>query len=139
MCREPASVLGVNEMEQSILYLDDDMSCLRVFQETFNKDYEVRIATTPAEAHALLSARPADIVVSDQLMPEIKGTEFLRQVAALYPASYRVLLTGGVGVGNVVREVGTGIVHLFVPKPWTEQSIRQMLERAGIRRNGFEL
>ena len=126
-------------MEQSILYLDDDASCLLVFQETFKKDYEVRTATTPAEAHALLSARPADIVISDQLMPEIKGTEFLRQVAARYPASYRILLTGGVGVGNVVTEVGTGIVHLFVPKPWTEQSMRQMLERAGIRRDGFAL
>jgi DNA-binding NtrC family response regulator len=121
-------------MKRSILYLDDDLSCLRIFQETFANDYEVRIATTPAEAHRLLVARPADIVISDQLMPEIKGTEFLRQVAAVYPASYRVLLTGGVTVGNVVYEVGKGIVHLFVPKPWTEQSIRQMLERANIRR-----
>lgn len=120
-------------MKRSILYLDDDIACLRVFQETFGNDYEVRIATTPAEAHRLLVVRPADIVISDQLMPELKGTEFLRQVAAVYPDSYRVLLTGGVTVGNVVYEVGTGIVHLFVPKPWTEQSIRQMLERSGIR------
>jgi DNA-binding NtrC family response regulator len=121
-------------MKRSIIYLDDDISCLRIFQETFGDDYEVRIATTPTEAHVLLFARPADIVISDQLMPEIKGTEFLRQVAAQYPASYRVLLTGGVVVGNVVHEVGMGIVHLFVPKPWTEQSIRQMLERASIHR-----
>lgn len=131
---ELGSVLRENKMKRSILYLDDDISCLRVFQETFNKDYEVRIATTPTEARLLLSARPADIIISDQVMPEIKGTEFLRQVAAKYPASYRVLLTGGVGVGNVVHEVGMGIIHLFVPKPWTEQSIRQMLERAVISR-----
>lgn len=116
-------------MKRSILYLDDEGACLSLFQAMFGEDYDVCTATTPDEARRRLAERPADIVISDQLMPEITGVEFLQEVAANYPASYRVLLTGGVTVGGVLHEVGSGLIHLFVAKPWTEQGMRQMLER----------
>ncbi len=119
-------------MKLSILYLDDEAQCLNVFQETFKIDYDVRTATTSTEAHILLSERPAEIVISDQYMPEISGTEFLRAVAEKHPESCRVLLTGNTLVGTVMREIADGIVHLFVTKPWTEQSMAQALERASL-------
>src|SRR2546423_10503171 len=103
-------------MKRSILYLDDDAACLKIFQETFGKDYDVRTAISEREAHLMLMERPAEIIISDQVMPEIEGTEFLRGIAAKYPSSYRVLLTGGVMLGNVVHEVCAGIVQLFVAK-----------------------
>lgn len=117
-------------MKRTILYLDDDVACLSLFQHTFGEAYDVRTALTHAEARSLLSARRADIVISDQIMPDIKGTEFLREVARKYPESYRVLLTGGATVGNLLHEISTGIVQLFLPKPWTSQDIRRMLELA---------
>lgn len=119
-------------MKRSIIYLDDEEACLGVFRGMFDADYDVRTASTPGEARLLLAERPADIVISDQIMPEIEGVEFLREVAAKYPQSFRVLLTGGVTVGGVFREVGSGIVHLFVAKPWTEQGMREMLERSAL-------
>jgi FixJ family two-component response regulator len=65
-------------------------------------------------------------------MPDIDGTEFLREVAESYPASYRVLLTGGVTVGHVLSEVSAGVIQSFVPKPWTEAEMRETLERASV-------
>ena len=118
-------------MKLSVLYLDDEPACLDVFYETFRQDYEVRTAAGAAEALHLLAERPADIVISDQQMPDVKGTEFLGEVAARYPSSYRVLLTGSTHLLSVVPEVGAGLIHLFVPKPWTEETMRRMLERAG--------
>jgi DNA-binding NtrC family response regulator len=79
----------------------------------------------------MLAERPADIIISDQSMPEIKGTDFLAEVAAAYPSSYRVLLTGSVPLFGVMREIGTGVVQLFVPKPWMAEDMSRMLERAG--------
>lgn len=116
-------------MKRSILYLDDEGACLNLFRDMFGADYDVHTAMSPDEARRRLAERPADIVISDQLMPEIKGVEFLQEVAATYPASCRVLLTGSVTVGGVLHEVGSGLIHLFVAKPWTEQDMRQMLER----------
>jgi hypothetical protein len=51
-------------------------------------------------------------------------------VALTHPASYRVLLTGSIGFSQVMPEIGNGIIHFFAPKPWTQQDMRQMLERA---------
>lgn len=119
-------------MKQSILYLDDEGICLDVFRDTFKQNYDVRTVATSVEAHRLLSECPAEIVVSDQLMPGISGTEFLREVAERYPDSCRVLLTGTTMVGSVIREISEGIIHLFVRKPWFEQDMREALERASM-------
>ncbi|HYY58139.1 MAG TPA: response regulator [Pyrinomonadaceae bacterium] len=117
-------------MRRTIFYLDDDEGCLKVFREMFDGEYDVRTEATLAEARRSLAEHPADIVISDQMMPEISGKEFLREVAGAHPASYRVLLTGAITVGDVVREVGAGVIHAFVVKPWTEEEMRRVLERA---------
>ena len=117
-------------MKRTILYLDDERSCLDVFQEMFAGDYEVRTAATADEARRALGERMADIVISDQKMPDIEGTEFLREIASSHPESYRVMLTGTAMVGDLIHEISNGTVNLFVPKPWSEAAMRGVLERA---------
>lgn len=117
-------------MKRSIFYFDDEARCLDLFRDMFEGGYDVRTAATLSEARRALSQRPADIVISDQRMPEISGTDFLREVAAAYPRSFRVMLTGGMTVGEAIPEIGSGVVQLFVTKPWEEQTMREMLERA---------
>jgi DNA-binding NtrC family response regulator len=114
----------------SLLYLDDHVDQLDMFETMFNDDYDVRTAERAEDARHMLAERAADIVISDQRMPGVKGTEFLREVAASHPSSYRILLTGTSKLGEVIQEVGSGIIHLFLTKPWTEQHMRQALERA---------
>jgi DNA-binding NtrC family response regulator len=117
-------------LKRAIFYIDDEVGCLNLFQETFGGENDVRTASTLAEARRMLAEHPADIIISDQTMPEITGTEFLREAALTRPSSYRVLLTGNIGFAQVMPEIGTGIIHFFAPKPWAQQDMRQMLERA---------
>ncbi|MFH4347149.1 response regulator, partial [Acinetobacter baumannii] len=86
--------------------------CLNIFQEMFCDEYDIRVASNAAEAWRTLEEVPADIVISDQRMPGIEGTEFLRRVAERYPLSYRVMLTGSVVIGDVAREISEGVVNL---------------------------
>ena len=123
-------------MKRSIFYLDDEAACVEVFRDMFGDEYDVRTATTLAEARRALTERPADIIIADQRMPDIEGTEFLREMCDLHPASFRVMLTGSAMVGDVIREISVGLVNLFVAKPWTEQNMRQMLKRSS---ESFEL
>jgi len=116
----------------SIFYFDDEPQCLRLFSEAYGTAYEVHTAQTLAEARRALTAHRPDIIICDQNMPEIRGVEFLADVAALCPSSFRVLLTGTMMVGDALRELGSGTIHLFLPKPWTESSIHQMLARAAL-------
>lgn len=119
-------------MKRAILYFDDEAMCLDLFQEAFGGEYDVRTATTLAEARRMLDERPAEIVISDQSMPEIKGTDFLSEVAINHPASFRVLLTGSIHMVGVIPEISTGTIQTFIAKPWTVQAMRQMLERASL-------
>ncbi len=117
-------------MKLNIFYIDDEAGCLNLFTAMFGGEYDVRTATTLADARRMLADHPPDIVISDQTMPEIQGTDFLKEVAQTYPSTYRVLLTGSIGFGQVMPEIGAGIIHFFAPKPWTEQNVRQMFDRA---------
>ena len=118
----------------SILYLDDEVPCLDIFKLMFGRDYEVRTALTLDEARRALAEADFDIVFSDYRMPGANGLAFLQEVAAARPDSYRVLLTGGLGVGGVLSELSEGIIHLFLKKPWSEEGMRMSLELAGASR-----
>jgi DNA-binding NtrC family response regulator len=119
--------------KRSIFYFDDEEQSLDLFREMFSTEYDVRTASTLSEARRMLSERPADIIISDQNMPEISGTEFLVEVAKEYPRSYRVMLTGSMLAGEAIPEILSGIVQFFIPKPWTEEEMGQALERAGLQ------
>lgn len=98
----------------------------------FGAEFDVRTAATAAEATRMLADCAADIIISDQKMPDIRGMDFLRQAARSCPASFRIILTGQIGVGEVMSEISAGIVHAFLAKPWTERQMRELLARACI-------
>ncbi len=118
----------------SILYLDDEAPCLDIFKQMFGDEYEVRTALTLKEARRALDEATFDIVCSDYRMPDISGSAFLREVAAAQPESYRVMLTGALGVGSVLGELSRGVIHLFLNKPWSEHGMRTALELVEVYR-----
>lgn len=116
-------------MKRSVLYLDDETGCLNLFRDVFGGEYDVRTAATPAEARSLLAAHAADVVISDETMPDTTGKVFLAEVAAAYPSAYRVLLTGNITVGAALHEIGVGVVQAFVTKPWGKEDIYRVMAR----------
>lgn len=89
----------------------------------FGDRYEIRTALTLKEARRSLAEASFDVVISDYLMPETDGLVFLQEVAASSPGSYRIMLTGTLGVGGAIYELGSGVVHHFLSKPWNDESI----------------
>jgi DNA-binding NtrC family response regulator len=117
-------------LKRSVFYFDDEATTLNLFREVFGHEYDVRVTTSLAEARRMLSEQPADIIISDQEMPEISGMKFLSEVARTYPSSYRIMLTGSMLAGEALPTIMSGIVQLFITKPWNRQTMQQMLERA---------
>jgi len=134
----------MNQSRLSVLYFDDEASCLDVFKQMFGDSYEIRTALTLKEARRALAEASFDVVISDYLMPETDGLTFLQEVASSNPANYRVMLTGTLGIGNLTHELSAGSVHCFLSKPWNDESIRTAFELAElsraerITRNGSE-
>lgn len=118
-------------MKRSIFYFDDDAKLLDIFQEMFEDEYDVRTTTKLAEARRMLSECAADIIITDQSMPEISGSEFLREAILKCPHSFRIMLTGYSVVGDVYGDITKGLIDVFIVKPWNEEQMRQILERGG--------
>lgn len=120
----------MNQSHLSVLYFDDEASCLDVFKQMFGDRHEIRTALTLKEARLALAEDSFDVVISDYLMPETDGLTFLQEVAASNPANYRVLMTGTLAVGSLIHELGSGVIHHFLSKPWNDESIRAVFELA---------
>ncbi len=121
------------KVKSSILYFDDEPGLLNMFKWTFKDQYDVQTALTLTEARSALSQRP-DIIISNWSMPEISGMDFLREAARVCPNSPRIMLTGYGQVGDVFREIASGVIQLFITKPWDEADMREVLERAAFMR-----
>jgi DNA-binding NtrC family response regulator len=117
-------------LRRSIFYLDDEASHLEVFREMFGAEFDVHTATTPDEARRMLAKCAPDIIISDQKMPKLRGVDFLREAMQVCPHSFRILLTGQARIGAVMNEIKAGVIQGFLTKPWTEEQMRKMLERA---------
>jgi len=61
------------------------------------------------------------VVLCDQRMPELSGTELFSQVKALHPHTVRILLTGYTQIDAVVDTVNRGWVYKFITKPWDDE------------------
>src|SRR4028119_2215987 len=103
-------------MKRSVFYFDDDATLLDIFQEMFEDEYEVRTATKLAVARQMLSECAADIIITDQSMPEISGSEFLREAIEKCPHSFRIMLTGYSHVGDVFGEITKGLIDVFIAR-----------------------
>ena len=73
----------LDHREYPILYVDDEVENLRVFELTFRRDFDVMTAESAAQGLEILSQHPVAVVLSDQRMPDVEGVEFLRRVREL--------------------------------------------------------
>ncbi|WP_428633495.1 response regulator, partial [Sedimenticola sp.] len=69
-------------------------------------------------------------VVSDQRMPQMPGTEFLRAVQQMHPDSVRLILSGYADVEAVSAALNEGVVYKFFSKPWDDNQLRTEIREA---------
>jgi DNA-binding NtrC family response regulator len=124
-------LIEVKAMKKSVFYFDDNAMLLDIFQEMFEDRYDIRTTTKLAVARRMLSECAADIIITDQSMPEISGSEFLREAIVKCPRSFRIMLTGYAVVGDMSGDVANGLINIFITKPWNEEQMKQALEHGG--------
>lgn len=111
-----------------VLYIDDDPLQLRAFRRALRNDaYDVSLHTDHADALDRLADTDVEVVVSDWRMPAMDGIEFLEKARRLRPQARRVLVTGEREFGAAVDAVNRVSVHHLVPKPWSDNEMRQVL------------
>ena len=78
-----------------ILVVDDEPDNLDLLYRTFRRDFNVLKADSGISALELLAVEgEVAVIISDQRMPEMKGTEFLSKTVPQFPDTVRIILTG---------------------------------------------
>ncbi len=106
-----------------VLCVDDEPGLLRSLRWLLRGQYEVAVADSGLDGLALLSAEHFDVVISDQRMPGMTGTEFLERARRVSPRSIRLLLTGYSDFNAVLSSVNDSEVFRFISKPWDNQKL----------------
>ena len=130
--------------QHSILIVDDSPNILKALQRTFRlESYTTVCANSAKEAMVILSKEAIDVIISDENMPGVSGTELLKQVHDLYPDIIRMMLTGATDVEVAKNAINRGEIWRFFTKPWDDfellTAVRQALKMCNLGRENMEL
>ncbi len=116
---------------QTLLVVDDEENIRKALVRALrNEGYRVLTATGPNQAFEILARQPVAVILSDQRMPEMTGTEFLGRVKAMYPDTVRIVLSGYTELKSVTDAINRGAVYKFLTKPWEDELLRENLREA---------
>ncbi|MBP9217060.1 MAG: response regulator [Agitococcus sp.] len=119
-----------SKVKPSILLVDDEERILRTLTMLLKMQYQVFSTTDGHEALKILKKEKINVLISDQRMPLMVGTELLKQAKALSPQTMRILLTGYADVDAAVDSVNEGEIFRYINKPWGPKELRDTVADA---------
>ncbi len=122
---------AVIDRKLRLMVVDDEADNLDLLYRTFRRDFYVFKAESALAALQILQQEgEMGIIISDQRMPKMSGTEFLSQAAQQFPDTIRILLTGYTDVEDLVDAINSGKVFKYITKPWNPEQLKTVVMQA---------
>ncbi len=132
-----SEILQLNQRNEkhTILIVDDEVNNLQLLRRTLRHDYNILTASNGKEALEIVEGKGDEIalIVSDQKMPEMEGTEFLKRVAGEYPDIVKILLTGHLDVDAIVDSINDCHLYQYIVKPFDPEELKMTID-SGIKK-----
>jgi len=117
--------------KNKLLIVDDEVDNLDLLYRIFHHSYQILRAKNGFEALAILEGEPdIGVIISDQRMPMMSGTELLSQVAEIYPDTLRIILTAHTDVHDLVEAINQSKVFKYITKPYRVEELVQVIQQA---------
>ncbi|HIK14164.1 MAG TPA: SpoIIE family protein phosphatase [Leptolyngbyaceae cyanobacterium M33_DOE_097] len=114
-----------------LMVVDDEPDNLDLLYRTFRRDFEVIKAESAIAALKILDEiGEMALIISDQRMPEMLGTEFLSKTVDRFPDTIRIVLTGYTDVEDLVEAINSGKVFKYITKPWSHDQLKAVVDQA---------
>jgi len=118
-------------MQWRILIVDDEPNVCEALARALRREpYEVLTARSSVEALKILRREPVDVIVSDEEMPGMSGSEFLSVARREWPDTVRMMLTGRATLETALRAINEGQVYHFFLKPCSDVEIATTIRHA---------
>jgi diguanylate cyclase (GGDEF)-like protein/PAS domain S-box-containing protein len=122
--------LGVTS-PNTLLIVDDEENILRILSRLLKPEgYRILTANSANKALAMLAENEVDVIVADQRMPEMSGTEFLHLAKDIYPESVRMVLSGHADFDSITGAINRGAIYKFMVKPWDDDMLTATIREA---------
>jgi diguanylate cyclase (GGDEF)-like protein/PAS domain S-box-containing protein len=122
---------GTELKQRTLLLLDDEPNILHALKRLFRLDgYKILSTADPNDAFDLLARNRVQVVISDQRMPTMSGTEFLSRVKDIYPDTMRIVLSGYSEIESITQAINQGAIYKFFTKPWNDNQLRDNIREA---------
>lgn len=116
-----------------LLLVDDEPEILVALSDLLEDRYRILSTPSPVEALDLVRAHPdIAVIVSDQRMPELTGSQFLARARTTTDAE-AILLTGYADLSAVVAALNDGAISGYANKPWDAEALIAMIAAAADR------
>lgn len=119
--------------QQTVLFVDDDMNILSgMFRGLHNQPYKIMSARSGQDAIGILQRLNIDLVVTDEKMPGMSGSELLVWITKHLPHVVRIVLTGQPDIPSAISAINEGGIFRYFTKPFDQvelaMAIREGLE-----------
>ena len=136
--------VGRYSMSYKILVVDDQADIRDLLKDAFSRQsYNVLCSSSAKGALSILDKKQVDVVISDEIMPGMSGTEFLAVVREKYPDIIRIILTGHADLESAIRAINEGEVYRFFIKPCNmvdlSTTIRHAIQHQGLLKENKRL
>ncbi len=116
--------------EGTVLIVDDEEPNLRLLEAILSKKYKVITANSAQEALEKMKEKDLGVIVSDQRMPDMSGTELFEVMEKQHHPALRIILTGYADIQTVVEAINSGKVFRFMSKPVEKSDLVQTVHSA---------
>ena len=128
---EGTRIMSETESRPRILFVDDEPNVTANLKAMLRKQpWEISTANSGADGLAAIAAQPFDVVVSDERMPEMSGSEFLTRVRELQPQAVRLILSGQASLDATIRAINEAGIFRFLTKPCEKEDLIDCLNAA---------
>lgn len=118
-------------MDNSILIVDDDSGVLSALKRTLAEEpYEIFTAASGVDGLEILNKHHIKLIISDEKMPGMTGSEFLTAAKKIFPNSIRIMLTGYADMDAAMNAINSGEIYRFYSKPWDDLELKLSIRTA---------
>ena len=126
-----APAIGMEEGSRTLLLVDDEPNITHALRRLLRREgYQIVTSNDPTEVPDLIARHGVQVLVTDQRMPQMTGTELLSRVKELYPDVVRIVLSGYTDVDTITEAVNQGWIYKFISKPWSDDELRTQIRQA---------
>ncbi|MDD5249821.1 MAG: EAL domain-containing protein [Rhodocyclaceae bacterium] len=119
---------------RTLLIVDDEENVLHAIRRLLRSEgYRILVAASGAAALDLLGKNDVGVILSDQRMPGMTGTELLQRVRKMYPAIVRIILSGYSEATTITDAINQGEIYKYITKPWENAELIAVLRKAFVR------